>query len=227
MSDAHSRFEADGYIVLAPVVAGPVCDALLRASQASLRERRAGSRRLLEVPEVSDLARRLRDVPSLDGLLPSSAIAVQCTLFSKQAGTNWSVAPHQDLSIPVASRVDAEGWTGWSRKQGAWFAQPPVDVLDAMIAVRLQLDPADVGGGPLRVVPGSHRSGRLDPAAFARMESERMRPCLVERGGALVMKPLLVHASGRATAATARRVLHFLYGPAQLPDGVRWANALH
>ncbi|MBO9663757.1 phytanoyl-CoA dioxygenase family protein [Dokdonella sp.] len=227
MIDARRSFDADGYVVLAPMVSDLVCDDLLRIVEASAQLRRAGSRRLLDIAEVADVARALRDDPVLADLLPPAAVAVQCTLFSKDARSNWSVAPHQDLSVPVSARMDAVGWTGWSRKQQVWFVQPPATILETLIAVRLQLDPVDASGGPLRVVPGSHRRGRLTMEALARMASTRMAPCLVERGGTLVMKPLLVHASGRATAVSARRVLHFLYGPAQLPDGLRWANAIH
>ena len=43
---------------------------------------------------------------------------------------------------------------------------------------------------------------------------------------ALLMRPLLVHASSKATAPAQRRVLHFLFGPAHLPDGLRWNRAV-
>jgi len=224
--DVRSSFDANGYVVLGPIVPEIVCDLLLRATETSVQGRQAGSRRLLDMPEVADVARDLRNDPLLVDLLPPAAVAVQCTLFSKHAESNWSVAQHQDLSIPVAARVEASGWAGWSRKQETWFVQPPEAVLETLVVVRVQLDSADVAGGPLRVMSGSHRHGRLDSEALARMASAKMTPCVVERGGALVMKPLLVHASNKAASRSPRRVLHFLYGPAQLPADVRWANAI-
>lgn len=39
------------------------------------------------------------------------------------------------------------------------------------------------------------------------------------------MRPLLLHASSKATGRSRRRVLHFVYGPAQLPSGLRWHEA--
>lgn len=227
MSDARRSLDAQGYVVLGPIVSEPVCDSLLRVVEASTQRRQAGSRRLLDEPEVAQIARILRDESVLADLLPPTAVAVQCTLFSKHMQSNWSVAPHQDLSIPVSARLEISGWTGWSRKQNAWFVQPPVTILETLIAVRLQLDPVDASSGPLRVMPGSHRHGRLALESLARMTSAQMTPCLVERGGTLVMKPLLVHASGKMAATSARRVLHFLYGPSQLPDGLRWADVIH
>jgi hypothetical protein len=46
----------------------------------------------------------------------------------------------------------------------------------------------------------------------------------VPRGGAMLMRPLLLHASSKAAADIPRRVLHFVFGPAQLPEGLRWPS---
>jgi hypothetical protein len=40
------------------------------------------------------------------------------------------------------------------------------------------------------------------------------------------MKPLLLHASSKATVPNRRRVLHFLFGPKALPLGLSWAYAV-
>jgi hypothetical protein len=43
---------------------------------------------------------------------------------------------------------------------------------------------------------------------------------------ALLMKPLILHASSKATSGARRRVLHFVYGPKVLPFGLRWQHAI-
>ena len=59
------------------------------------------------------------------------------------------------------------------------------------------------------IVPGIFDSGELD--AITR-----------ERGGVIVMRPLIVHASSKVTAAASRRVLHFEYAAAvSFEEGVR------
>jgi ectoine hydroxylase-related dioxygenase (phytanoyl-CoA dioxygenase family) len=223
---ARRRFDEDGYAIVADVVPQRVCAALLDAISRSA-DRGAGSRTLLDLPEVMAVARDMLACDAVAALLPDDAVAVQCTLFVKDARSNWTVAPHQDLSVPLAERIDVQGWAGWSRKQGAWFAQPPESVLASMVAVRLQLDPAHVDGGALRVVRGSHRAGRLAMAAMPAADAACFDACVVERGGALAMRPLLVHASGRTATGVARRVLHFLFGPPRLPSGMRWATEVH
>ncbi|HEY1212741.1 MAG TPA: hypothetical protein VGE93_03820, partial [Bryobacteraceae bacterium] len=78
-----------------------------------------GSRRLLETRWCQALARRLAGEPRLSVVMPVAGRAVQCTLFEKRLDQNWLVALHQDLSIPVAERIDNDRCTGWSVKEGA------------------------------------------------------------------------------------------------------------
>jgi hypothetical protein len=40
------------------------------------------------------------------------------------------------------------------------------------------------------------------------------------------MRPLILHASSKATGAGERRVLHFLFGPPTLPHGLKWRLAV-
>jgi ectoine hydroxylase-related dioxygenase (phytanoyl-CoA dioxygenase family) len=100
------------------------------------------------------------------------------------------------------------------------------NVLEEMIALRLHLDDSDQGNGPLHVVAGSHRFGRIPSRDCARHRSGyREVACAVPRGGTLLMKPLLLHASSKAVTARRRRVPHFVFGRRDLPYGLEWAQA--
>ncbi len=46
--------------------------------------------------------------------------------------------------------------------------------------------------------------------------------CVLPRGGALLMRPLLLHASSPATGPGHRRVLHIEYASGPLPGGLKW-----
>jgi hypothetical protein len=125
----------------------------------------------------------------------------------------------------AAARVDDPALAGWSRKEGAWYVQPPVALLEQLVAVRVHLDECRAEDGALRVLAGSHAGGRVEPADAASMfRSQPSTLCALARGGAMVMRPLLLHASSKATGSSRRRVLHFLFGPAALPFGLRWAQ---
>ena len=223
--DASARaLDTEGFCIVADVCTEPQCEALLSALP---KASGAGSRRLLELPEIRAVVGHIRLHSRIGPLLPAGALAVQCSLFAKGSESNWAVAPHQDLSIPVAEMVSATECSGWSVKEGALFTQPPASVLGSLVAVRLQLDPGSASNGPLRVIRGSHALGRLSSEAVASLcATNQQVPCVVPRGGALLLKPLAVHASAKAHSSGARRVLHFLFGPPQLPLGLRWAVAI-
>jgi hypothetical protein len=187
----------------------------------------AGSRNLLDLVCCQDLAAALKAHPEVGPLLPPGARAVQCTLFDKSADKNWLVALHQDLSIPVRERVPDPECRGWSEKEGVIYVQPPVAVLESLVAVRAHLDDCGPESGPLRVVPRSHRHGRLSPdAAKVLREQHGEVECIALRGGAIAMRPLLLHSSSKARTQSRRRVLHFLFGPPELVCGLRWHNAV-
>jgi hypothetical protein len=187
----------------------------------------AGTRCLIGRPWCNRLADQLTRDVRLSEALPTDARAVQCTLFVKSIASNWLVSLHQDLSIPVAERVENPEYHGWSEKEGELFVQPPVSILNDMVAVRLHLDDCDERNGALRVVPGSHRLGRLTTAEATGVRNAQGQVCVqVPRGGAMVMKPLLLHASSKALIYNRRRVLHFVFGPAKLPGRLRWPNSV-
>src|SRR5205814_8024343 len=77
--------------------------------------------------------------------------------------------------------------------------------------------------GPLRVLPGSHRAGLL---RASEIDAWRQRvaelSCIVLRGGLLVMRPLLLHASSPAKSPAHRRVIHVEYAATHLFGGLEW-----
>jgi hypothetical protein len=222
---AVSQFKKDGYFVI-PSVIDAVLNRRLGAFVGGIASG-AGSRRLLDEAWCAHLAGALRGDARIRSLLPRNAVAVQCTLFDKSPTKNWLVTLHQDLSIPVSSRVDSPECSGWSEKEGQLYVQPPVSVLERLVAVRVHLDDCPAESGALRVVPHSHTEGRVDPTqaeALRQQQGETVVP--IAQGGVLVIRPLILHASSKATSQTPRRVLHFVFGPPKLPLGLEWRWAV-
>ena len=187
----------------------------------------AGSRNLLTEVWCSGLVAPLRSGLQALGLLPNNAVAVQCTLFRKTPECNWKVPYHQDLSIPVTGRVAHAALSGWSIKEDGWYVQPPVELLDRLLAARLHLDPCGDDDGALRVVPETHRLGRINPERIAAMDKRRDEVvCSAEPGDLLLMRPLLLHASSKAERPNGRRVLHFLFAPPDPGCGLQWRIAV-
>jgi Phytanoyl-CoA dioxygenase (PhyH) len=223
---AVSQFKKDGYFVI-PSVIDAVLNRRLGAFVGGLANGGAGSRRVLDEAWCTHLAGALRGDARVRSLLPRNAVAVQCTLFDKSPTKNWLVALHQDLSIPVRDRVDGPECSGWSEKEGQLYVQPPVKVLEQLVAVRVHIDDCTVESGALRVVPKSHSEGRLSKEQAEALRSQYGETLVpVGRGGALVIQPMLLHASSKATSLASRRVLHFVFGPPSLPLGLEWRWAV-
>ncbi len=223
----HDDALPEGFLLLPGLLTSERRQALV-AELAALPPGAAGQRELLDQPWCQALAWWLKALPPLKPFLPTDGVAVQCTLFEKSPDRNWLVALHQDLAVPVAERVEHAALSGWSVKGGRHFVLAPAALLAQMVALRLHLDDATEADGGLRFVPGSHRAGVLDDAAVATWRRQRGEVAVDARAGdALLMRPLALHASSKATAPSGRRrVLHVLFGPRELLLGLRWHQAV-
>ena len=203
--------ERDGFAV----VRGVIDAARVEALRAVLGGETHAQRNLLDIGEVREMALALR--PIMASYLGAECFAVRGTLFDKIADANWHVPWHQDLTILVRERRDFEGFGPWTVKAGRIAVQPPVEVLEQMLAVRVHLDDCPPENGALRLVAGSHRLGRVN----GRPDGEVVTPHL-SAGDALLMRPLAVHASSPSASASHRRVIHIEFAAHDLPGGLEW-----
>ena len=186
-----------------------------------------GVRNLLDrSPGVRAMARSRPVRAVAEAVLGPECFVVRALLFDKTSDANWKVVWHQDLTIAVEQRRDIPGYGPWSEKAGVIHVQPPIDVLEQMIAVRVHLDDCGPDNGPVRVISATHRSGRLSAAAIEQARAARPETvCLARKGAVLAFSPLLLHASSPATVPGHRRVLHYEFAGAgirTLPGDVAW-----
>jgi hypothetical protein len=222
-----NKLERDGFAIVPAMLDEGTRLELLREIEGVLSESPAGVRGLTGKVSAIELLAQSETVRSLvEPVLGSSAQLVRSILFNKSEETNWQVAWHQDLAIAVQKKVEVEGFVSWSIKEGVPHVQPPQEILEQMLSVRLHLDPADETNGALWVSPGSHRLGRL-PASEASSVAERngKHLCAVQAGDALLLRPLILHASRKTTSAMSRRVIHLEFAGVSLPDSLAWADA--
>ncbi|MDF1839380.1 MAG: phytanoyl-CoA dioxygenase family protein [Planctomycetota bacterium] len=143
--------------------------------------------------------------------------------FDKTSEANWGVPWHQDLTIALAEQHAVVGFTNWTNKDGALHVQPPVSVLQDQVTLRIHLDDCEEADGALKVIPGSHRWGRLGPDRIRELRGQGNEvSCTARRGDVLLMSPLLLHASGKAMAPSRRRIVHVEYSAAVLPTPLEW-----
>lgn len=171
----------------------------------------------------SDVFRKLALSEKLLNLIPEGLFPVRSILFDKTPDQNWPVSWHQDLTIAVSEKTEAEGYGPWSVKEGVIHVQPPITLLERMITLRIHLDETSAENGALKVIPTSHRRGRISPDCISDLVRESEIVCECSAGDVLRMSPLILHASNRSRIPSRRRILHVEYAPVDaLAENLTW-----
>ncbi|MBO0933949.1 phytanoyl-CoA dioxygenase family protein [Fibrella aquatilis] len=177
---------------------------------------------LQEVPSLPKLLWQRPFNILLDKLIGHYYHGVKGIYFDKLAGSNWTVPWHQDLQISVDRQENVYGWTNWTNRHGQWSVQPSAYYLNQLYTVRIHLDDCNETNGALKVLVGSHQQGILTDPDIQALDKTKAVTCNVPKGGLLVMRPLLVHASSKSTSFANRRVIHLELAQNRLPKGLQW-----
>ncbi|CAN5594047.1 phytanoyl-CoA dioxygenase family protein [soil metagenome] len=230
MMQSTEQFERDGYCLIAGVFdATAMADAvratttLLAGNDTSVLKGSSspayGARNLLQLWPASV---QLLQLPRLQALLGSllglRGGVVRVLYFDKPPGHSWALPWHRDQTIAVKVHRDSTVFMKPTMKAGVPHVEAPRSLLETMVTVRIHLDPMWLENGALRVVPGSHRNLQT-PAT----QDARTIEC--SAGDVLLMRPLLLHASGHSEVTTAlhRRIVHLECAmSSELPDGFEW-----
>ena len=231
-SGGQGQFSEDGFLIVSNVLSASECDVyadelteLLEKQQDSRRRNMGGLRNVLHLSSRAlAFATSARVITLISDLIGEATFPVRAILFDKTDSANWGVPWHQDLAIAVAERVETPGFGPWSVKDSVVHVQPPMEILSAMVTLRLHLDDCNSHNGALRVLPRSHLEGELSSEEVGRRTASESVTCEVAKGGALLMRPLLLHASYPAKNPSHRRVLHIEYAATELPNGLEWSE---
>jgi ectoine hydroxylase-related dioxygenase (phytanoyl-CoA dioxygenase family) len=156
-------------------------------------------------------------------VLGEQARPVRAIVFDKTVDRNWALGWHQDRTIVVKERMETDGYGPWTVKSGLIQVEPPFEILERMVTLRVHLDAVDGRNAPLRIVPGSHRLGRLPEAEIERVVAtfgERL--CLAERGDVWLYATPIIHASLAADPPQRRRVLQVDFSADATPGPLAW-----
>jgi ectoine hydroxylase-related dioxygenase (phytanoyl-CoA dioxygenase family) len=138
--------------------------------------------------------------------------------FDKPAGTGWALPWHRDTTIAIKAHGLFGRFAKPTVKAGVPHVEAPRELLSTMVTARIHLDDMTDDNGPLRVIPGSHVRQADDSG-----EAGITLRCAA--GDVLLMRPLVLHASGHCAPwhTGSRRVVHLEFAPdPQLPDGCEW-----
>ncbi|KAF2333283.1 phytanoyl-CoA dioxygenase family protein [Flavobacterium nitrogenifigens] len=176
-----------------------------------------------EIPETLPFIfnKKLQDI--VESTFGKGFFITKSIYFDKPEKSNWFVAYHQDLTISVNQKIEAENFENWTVKQNQFAVQPPTEILENNFTIRIHIDKTTKENGALKVINNSHSKGilRIEKLDF---EKEKETICEVEKGGIMIMKPLLFHASNKTTNNERRRVIHIEFSKQQLPNGLEWSE---
>jgi len=219
------QIELEGFAIASAVAKPSHIQDLIGLTEASAETEagRGGVRNLLDLPAFRALANSaaLHDIAA--SILGEGAFVVRGILFDKTDAANWKVPWHQDVTIAVTERRETPGYSPWSVKSGVTHVQPPAEILEQTISLRLHLDDCPAANGALRVLPGTHRFGKLDQKSIDDFATKlATNTCEANAGDVLLMRPLLVHASSASSLPKHRRVIHFDYANVELANALKW-----
>lgn len=110
-------------------------------------------------------------------------------------------------------------------KAGTEHVEPPFDIIERMVTLRIHLDPVPDDNAPLLIAPGSHRLGRIPEASIkATVAQSGQLACIAERGDIRAYSTPILNASAAAVSPRRRRVLQIDYSADTLPGGLLWAG---
>ncbi|MBX7173030.1 MAG: phytanoyl-CoA dioxygenase family protein [Pyrinomonadaceae bacterium] len=183
-----------------------------------------GVRNLLNLsPKVRKFAESKTVRKIAENLLGANAKVVRAIYFDKIPNANWKVPWHQDLTVSVAEKIETKDFTAWSIKDKINHVQPPIELLENMVTLRFHLDDADETNGALKVLPKTHKFGRLSATEIQNLKSKQtVCLCKAKKGDCLLMKPLLLHSSSAGTKPKNRRIIHLEFSADELPNGLDW-----
>lgn len=181
-----------------------------------------------KVPAIRKLATSSPLLEMAIEILGKSAKPVRTVYFDKVPTANWNVAWHQDTSIAVKEKHNVPGFGPWSEKQGVTHVEPPEEYLAQTLTLRVHLDNANTDSGVLRVIPGTHKDGRINSKKLIEIVEKletHIIECNASPGDILLMCPLLFHSSRKATNPSHRRIIHVEYSAKTLPEPLEWYEA--
>lgn len=237
MAFESHKIELDqkGFSIIPSIYSLQERNAILQA----IEEGNIGQDALLKTRDLFAIRQLLNHIPNLKHLLFTTRMKqllnnlgaedyflTKAIYFNKPAASNWFVAYHQDLSVSVNEKADLPGYNNWTFKKGQYGVQPPINILENIITLRIHLDDTTHENGALRVIPASHKRGiiRINEKDW---DTNQEETCKVSMGGVMLMKPLTLHASSKSTNNNKRRVIHLELSNKRLQDPLEWLEFLN
>jgi len=234
MERAKNEMEQDGFTLFENIYSAKETEQILQI----IDEANACNTSFRKSKELFAIRRFLKEVPAVmphiftnpflqlvRKLFGDKYFVSKSIYFDKPETSNWFVAYHQDLTFSIQNKAERDDFGPWSVKEGYYTVQPPLQFLENNFTVRIHLDDTNENNGCLKVIQGSHNKG-IYRSETINGSIEKQISCTVNSGGLMIMRPLLMHASGRTINNQRRRVIHLEFSNCSLPEPLQWAEKI-
>src|SRR5262249_34339708 len=166
------KLEEAGYCLIPTVFTSHQVDAINQGLQQAFHDPTAaamrgesgivyGARNILSLwPQAATVWQQQPLPEILTALLGPGFGLVRGLYFDKPPENTWALPWHKDLTIAVRdNRLGGTSFTKPTVKAGVPHVEAPGHVLERMATARIHLDDVTEANGPLRLIPGSRRTG--------------------------------------------------------------------
>ncbi|MEO0683854.1 MAG: phytanoyl-CoA dioxygenase family protein [Cyanobacteria bacterium J06649_11] len=216
-----------GFEIIPNVYSENEIDDIIGLVESSELESTFGVREFLfDHPLIAEKVFSKKLIEIVKRIAPNCDKAIKTIYFDKPPSANWIVNWHQDLTINLKEQKDVSGFKNWRKNKKRVVVQPDIAMLESIFTLRIHLDDCSKENGALRVIEGSHKKGVVEIKEWIKSKEGTERICEVERGGIVVMKPLILHSSRRSENKRNRRVIHVEFTAKELPAGLNWKEKI-
>ena len=181
---------------------------------------------LMEYPDIIPFLNNQKLFKIIQSLGENFKI-IRSIYFDKPPKANWIVNWHQDLTINVDKKINRKDFKNWRILKNKVVTQPPLKILENIFTIRIHLDHCNRNNGALQIIPESHKKGIIPITELTQKDKKHAIFCELNKGGVLLMKPLLLHFSKRTDNNQRRRVIHLELTNQKLPDKLNWKEEIN
>jgi ectoine hydroxylase-related dioxygenase (phytanoyl-CoA dioxygenase family) len=221
------KLNQEGYEIIETVYSTKEVNTILEITESKNLENKFGIREfLLDHPDVSNKVFTKKLMEIIERVSPKCNKSIKSIYFDKPPSANWIVNWHQDLTINLTEKKETLFFKNWRIKDERVVVQPDIEMLESIFTIRIHLDDCMKENGALRVIEKSHNQGVIDIKEWVKNKAGVERICEVNKGGVIIMKPLILHSSKRTENQQNRRVIHIEFTEKELPNGLKWKEEI-
>jgi len=176
---------------------------------------------LKTMPEIEQMVFN-ENLSKLLNLVDKNSKLTSVKYYHQIPTANWFTTLHQNITIPVKEKLNVEGYSGWSKKEGIDNVMAPVELLKNCFSVFIYLFDTDAANGALQVLPGSHKQILNIQVRNQIIENLYPQVKSVKAGGVHIVKPLLLMAFSKVLTMQPIHLIQLNFSSVNLPGGLQW-----